>query len=172
MQSIDDRYFRWLCRDLMTHSTYLNDDYTTLCDQMFRTRFEYLVPNDDNRAADGMLLRHQFVLEMNYEPDVEWLRMDCSFLEMLVALIDRATFQDDRPARVWFTEILCNLELDQCTDGAYYDYEYVSDVLERVNNRTYDFNGMGGMFPLKHPKYDQTGVELLYQMYAYVIETY
>lgn len=156
----------------MSHSAYLQDDYSTLCDQMFRTPFIYLVANDDNRAADGMLLRHQFVMEMNYEPDVEWLRMDCSFLEMLVALIDRAIFQDDRPACVWFSEIITNLELDQCTDGAYYDYEYVGDVLDRVNHRLYDFNGVGGMFPLKTPKHDQTGVELLYQLYAYVIETY
>jgi len=38
--------------------------------------------------------------------------------------------------------------------------------------RRYSKTGKGGLFPLKHPKKDQTEVEIWYQMQQYVMENF
>lgn len=57
-----------------------------------------------------------------------------------------------------------------------WDYEerrmhgYVDQVLQALNNRTYDKDGRGGLFPLHDPGVDQTKVEIWYQMNYYLLE--
>jgi hypothetical protein len=48
----------------------------------------------------------------------------------------------------------------------------LTEILEKVINRTYHSSGKGGLFPLKHAEKDQTEVELWYQMNTYLVENY
>lgn len=136
------------------------------------------MPNDKNRAADGRQLREEFLDQLSTDEwDSHWMMSDCSMLEMLIALCIRADFQTDSDAPVrgvgcWFWEIMDNLNLKQYTDSVYEPriLESVDRALTIVNDRTYKPNGRGGLFPLRRPKEDQRGVELWYQLAAYLLE--
>jgi hypothetical protein len=67
-----------------------------------------------------------------------------------------------------------NAGLDAFDDGNFdtMDDSEVMKILDRIIERTYQRNGVGGLFPLKRDKKDQRKVELWYQMNAYLIENY
>jgi hypothetical protein len=82
---------------------------------------------------------------------------------------------DDLRMVDWFWMMLGNAELDGFTDEAFYalrGHILVDKILNRILDRTYKRDGIGGLFPLKHPKKDQRRVELWYQMNAYLVENY
>ena len=49
-------------------------------------------------------------------------------------------------------------------------HDEVVDVAESVMIRDYDFNGVGGLFPLMTATRDQRDVELIYQLNLHVLE--
>ena len=179
-EPLDDRYFAWLYSQIgLVRSKNPRTNYWYLAKMLYKTEFQYFIPNDDNRAADGVQLREEFLdLSPFDELDSasEWLSLGCSFFEMLVALARRASFES--PSRGhntpgdWFWKIMRNLGLDHIND-AVFDEEaevYIESVLEVVNERTYRPDGRGGMFPLNEPQEDQRTTEIWYQMAAYLLE--
>ena len=165
---LEDLYFKWLCSPFDCRHD-VSIDMSTLR-AMHNTPFEYWVPNDQNRALDGKALREEFlytnpVKSSPWELD-GWRSLECSILEMLTALADRAAYQSGEPMAVWFQEFLENLGLPAS------DYR-TKQALRRLNNRTYNRGGSGGgLFPLRHPLEDQREVEIWYQMAAYIIENH
>ena len=175
---LDELYLRWLYSQIRPISV-KNPARTnwSFAKQLFEKEFIWLIPNDDNRLADGRDLRDEFF--MDYSVDVntvpeDWLDLGCSMLEMLVALSRRLAFMSGGEPRDSFWIFVENLEI-----GACYDTDYRKDrdlvhkidaILDRVIWRTYDYDGAGGLFPLMHPPRDQTKTELWYQMSAYVLE--
>lgn len=135
--------------------------------KLYKTQFVWLIPNDDNRVEDGRDLRYLFISEHDAEP--EWMGLDCSFLEMLIALSRRLQFETGRSAREWFWHLLDNIGLADDNDRNYNE-EIVEERIGRVIWRTYAPNGKGGLFPLNHPDEDQTQVEIWYQLSAYLSE--
>ena len=67
--------------------------------------------------------------------------------------------------------MICNLGLDKF-DDKHYNSDYVYEILGKFVRREYDFNGRGGLFPLKNVQNDQRKVEIYYQMLAYLSENY
>lgn len=174
-EPLDESYFCWLY--VQVASTRLKNPARTfwhLLRQLYTTEFTWFIPNDDNRVEEGKALRYEF-LEMNPDanPDPVWLEEGSSFLEMLVALSRRLSFEDERASsEEWFWQLMSNINL-VITDSYYENGEpskYVSDALQVVNDRTYDFHGKGGLFPLAHTEIDQAHVEIWYQMTYYLIE--
>lgn len=170
IQSLDGAYLTWL----YTKVERLRDGeppYFELLEQMFKTKFDWMIPNDDNRVEDGLALRRRFQFETGQDiSSGDWMDLDCSFLEMLVALSQRLSFQIDEDVPNCFWHILRNIGIDEnCQDGLI-DHEYVDDALNRVIWRNYEADGSGGLFPLQNPDRDQRGVELIYQLYRYSME--
>jgi len=169
---LDELYFTWLYSQV--GSTRLKDrnrTYWRLLKLMYTKEFVWIVPNDDNRIADGIDLRYEFVDQSRLnDVDREWINLECSFLEILVALSRRLSFQEERDPKDWFWEMIDNLELSKFTDGANFSDEQVIEVLDRVIWRTYYTNGEGGLFPLRHASADQRKIEIWYQMCAYLLE--
>lgn len=166
---LDPLYLNWLQSLVIIENS---PTYNALMSQLFRTKFEYYIAHDENRASDGKDLRYIFVQEASAQPSLEWLELDCSMLEMLIALAKRMAFQTDLNIDECFWIMLENVGLRSCIDNASYDAEYVKNILDNINLRRYYYNGEGGLFPLQKAERDQLEVELLYQMYAYVIENY
>ena len=173
--SLDQRYFEWLYQKVAP----LNDrnparTYFHLCEHLYRTEFQIVVPNDDNRAEDARELRWEFLGFHNLSDELKnWAWMDASIFEVLIALGDRTAFEADGAPSDWFWHILDNLGLMIYTDQEYrgsHAHMHVQKVLDRVNERTYSPTGFGGMFPLKNAREDQRHVELWYQMSAYLLE--
>ena len=165
---LDSRYLTWMYQQVEDADSEFG--YWDLLTLLHSLRFEWVIPLDDNRGMDGIGLRRFFCEANDIRPDEGWLYEDCSFLEMLLALSRRMSMQTGWVTRQCFWHILGNLNLTNETDEAYIDAEYVSDRIYDVVWRSYSYSGEGGMFPLDTPKKDQREVEILYQMYAYILE--
>ncbi len=176
--SHDEAYFRWLYSYI--GSTRLrNPDrtYWQLAEQLHNTEFRWTIANDDNRAEDGRELRERFIYERNIRStSLGWLREECSVLEMVVALAERAAFDADGETHEWVGALLENLGLHHYTDSAYANGAHVRsdvrEIVERLLSRNYGRDGSGGLFPLRYPSADQRRVELWYQKAAYLLERF
>lgn len=143
-----------------------------LMQHLYSVEFYHFIPNDDNRAADGMDLRKEFIRVMNVSAPSEWMTLGCSVLEMLIALARRLQYQYVEHYTVGdcFWMLLDNLGLSESWDDDPIDSDTIQQTLDRLIGREYETNGEGGLFPLHNPSRDQRSVELIYQMYAYVLE--
>lgn len=177
-EPITDAYFEWLY-SLVGLVARRNKSKThwELCRELYSTPFMWFVPNDDNRSFDGQALREEFLDSTNKSfPDIEiayWIDLECSMFEMLIGLSRRASFNATGEPYDWFWTMIDNLGLYGFTDDIFGQSEKIitKTTLSRVNNRTYNKNGKGGIFPLRRPTQDQRNVELWYQMTSYLIES-
>ena len=173
-------YLLWLSAKIVSVSaTNPSKTYSLLLERMFNTPFYWSVPMDENRAIDGLDLRREFLSEHHLESGGLDHLGPCSFLEMLIALCSRMDFQVPGDIRgrfgvaVWFHRILENMRLREMTDEAYMEADLrweTDEVLARIMNRQYNYNGGPGMFPLEDPPVDQRGMEIWYQASMYMIE--
>lgn len=172
---LDELYFIWLYNQVGDPEvTDPSRTYWWMLKQLFTKEFVWFIPNDDNRAEDGRDLRHEFAEQKrikNVDPD--WIRLGCSMLELLIALSRRLSFQAEGEPRDWFWKLIKNLGLQSFNDYKYQirlPEERIDDILNCVIWRTYQYDGHGGLFPLKNAKRDQRKIELWYQLSAYILE--
>jgi hypothetical protein len=172
--TLDDLYFEWLYKKIgVVSNRNPNKSYWELARHLYRTPFFWVVPNDDNREADGKDLRNEFIEECDIQDiEVNWLQLDCSVLEMLIALAGLAAFNSVGETGDWYRKFLQNLKLLPFTDAAWdRDAErQVAKIIERLVDRTYNSRGVGGLFPLRNAEKDQRKEELWYQLSAYLAE--
>ena len=173
-EHINQSYVNWLfnlvCKDRFPKQV----SYNRLLNHLDGTRFIFTLPNDENRAKDGVYLRYQFAMEFDIDPDIakEVLGGPCSVLEMMVALaIKCENFMDD-PAvgdrtRQWFWGMIKSLGLDSMTDDQY-DERYVRAVLIRFMDREYEPDGRGGLFTIYDCDQDLRYVEIWWQLCWYL----
>lgn len=167
--TLDSQYLDWLYSQIERPD---DPAYFEMLDHMFKTKFDWFIPNDNNRAQDGVDLRNRFIFERSTgRPDRSWLSEDCSFLEMVIALANRLAFQIDESLPNAFWHILRNIGIDDSFCDELIDHQVLEDILYTVIWRNYEEDGSGGFFPLEDYSKDQREVELLYQMYAYVMDS-
>lgn len=171
--SLDEQYLVWLYSQ--AHSLRLKNPtrtYWGLFRQLYFKEFIWLIPNDDNRAEDGRDLRYEFIDQMDIEnAPASWMRMGCNVLEMLTALSRRLAFEGEGHPADWLWLLLVNLDLSGLNDRGYSRHKRrVDEILENMIWRTYEPDGRGGLFPLRHPVEDQREVEVWYQLCAYLLE--
>jgi hypothetical protein len=171
-QPLDELYLQWLyCQVADVNAEDPSYSYWKLFKQLYTTEFTWLLRNDENRAEDGRDLRFEFTRDGGLEMDPAWMELGCSMLELMVGLSRRLAFEADGEPYYWFWCLVENIGIHRYSDGARrYPKQHVDDALERIIRRTYNYNGHGGFFPLKHPHEDQRNVELWYQLSAYVLE--
>lgn len=170
-EPLEETYFKWLCDKVLNVR---NSTPSLRFDRLFRilheTEFSWTILGDDNRAADGVELRSEFLSQTRMIASRDWLFIGCSLFEMFIAFSERAEFVTEMSRQHWFWHILQNLGLDQFNDANIIADEYIYDVLHRLIWRQYDYDGRGGLFPLQNPTQDQTKVEIWYQFFAYLDE--
>ena len=165
---VDNAYYEWLLKKIECFDT----KYYDTLDILFSVDFLWEIPNDDNRAEDGIVLRSTFMNEEGWNTSPCEDR-ECSILEMMIALsmrIDNDIMWDgetDRSSR-WFWEMFRNLKLDQTSDRS-----DVFKILDVFLNREYDRDGNGGLFPLENgSESDLTEMEIWYQAQLYLMDNY
>lgn len=163
-EELELRYFEWL-RGIVDRFK-----SAKLLLHLHRIPFEWSVPLDANRAEDGRALRLEFAQEEGLALPFSWLEIECSFLEMLIALARRMEFQAGATPVRWFWEMLDNCGLSAYRGIYYVDPSDVDEIVRRVIHRTYERSGYTGLFPIKHVIQDQRDTDLWYQMSAYLIE--
>jgi len=185
---LNELYFDWLTAQI--HRNYKHNStssYDGLMHALHAKEFVWMVPNDDNRLADGLELRYHFLQDerlQEYAPFREVTpeaiahfrdpqRQPCSRLEVIVALARRLAFQAQGEPGWWAWKLIANLELDKMKDPfGRRKAERTEEILHQLIWRTYPWDGVGGFFPLAFPDRDQTKVEIWYQMAAYLQEQY
>jgi hypothetical protein len=178
LDSLTNRYFDWLCEKVNPSRPATDISWDRLLAQMFNTDFFWSIPNDDNRAFDGKVLRDQFAYEEGLQRYSEIIRDECSLLEMLIALAERCDVDimaiqqpTERQAGHWFWIFLENCGVLEY-DDRHYDATMVEVIFSQVMRRNYLYNGVGGFFPLQIASEDQREVELWYQMNEWLEEKY
>lgn len=171
IEPIENLYFNWLCAKV---TQTVRSTPSLRHDNLFRilhnTEFKWLLSGDDNRAADGVELRREFILEADIPDNPEWRNLECSVFEMLIAFSRRAEFETEISAKDWFWKFLNNLNLDDLNDATNFLIRDVEDVLLTLVWRQYKPDGFGGLFPLDNPTHDQTKVEIWYQFCEYLVD--
>lgn len=174
---VDERlkidYFEWMY-DLMCEGRFANSiSYWRLFKFLHNTEFTYFIPHDENRAGDGIALRHRYCLLYNYEDIEYYLDGPCSVLEMMIALAIRCEerimcdpSKGDRTAQ-WFWSMVTSLGLSSMTDYNF-DEEFVNDTVEKFLNREYAKDGKGGLFTVKRWNRDARDAEIWHQLLAYL----
>jgi hypothetical protein len=176
---LDEAYFDWLYAQVgLGKRVKLSQSYRLLLRALFTKEFIWLVPNDDNRIADGKDLRFEF-LETRGIPgsrisdqEGNWTEMGCSMLELFIGLAHRCSFETDEPFEPWFWQILKNIEIDGFNDARPFDKELVDAKLDAVIWRTFDKSGNGSIFPLHDTNQNQRKIELWYLLSQYILERY
>lgn len=166
----------WLdYRDWLINLCHFNKKgYDELLTQLHFSPFEVILDRDDNRVQDGLSFRQQFLNENGINGD--FYDHPCGILEVLVALSIRIDNEfvgnpvDPHPEML-FWMMICNLGLDKF-DNKHYNSDFIYEILGRFVSRQYDFNGNGGIFPLKNARNDQRKNEIWNQMLAYVSENF
>lgn len=171
---LDEQYLEWLY-SLVQPVTNRNPSrtYWSLCEYLFKKEFDWFVPNDHNRIEDARDLRLTFIETFGLDDDdPDWMELEASILEMLIALAQRAEFNSSEDPGFWFSTFLQNLKLDAFIDKSFSssNFQAINDILTKLVYRTYSPTGLGGIFPLKRSKEDQRKVEIWYQMHAYLLE--
>lgn len=179
MRHDDTSYFDWLCTLAGIDDPPIDGSFWHLAGIMDHMEFYAIVPHDENRAEDGHALRELYFQDTGRAVE-ETLRPFCSVLEMLVGLslrierdITYRAYDDDHTKR-WFWEMLENSGLIKFPDHRMTidNANKAKGVICYILDRTYEPDGSGGFFPLKHAASDQRKLELWYQADAYLAENF
>lgn len=171
---IADDYFEWMY-DLVCDGRFSKHiSYRKLLMRLHNITFRWKIPKDENRAEDGIDLRHRFVYEhAGIENEKTYLNDPCSVLEMMVALAIRCeeSIMDDpnigdRTGQ-WFWNMIVSLGLGSMVDDEF-DRRFVDETIERFLDREYTPDGHGGLFTIKNCKYDLRDVEIWHQLCWYL----
>ena len=138
----------------------------------FDMDFYEIVPNDNNRALDGLALRKEY--ERDTGEELQWSSDSCSVLEMMIGVSIRVNYilQDqDHPDQLsyWFQTLMDNLGFINLKNTS---SSTIEDRLGRMVRREYTPDGNGGLFPLFNYNNapDQRQAEIWYQMHSWILE--
>ena len=168
-----NEYFEWLSA-LVTVNEPVS--FNKLLMQLHSTDFRWSVPNDQNRAKEGVYLRYRFAVSEHYDEPSELITdcLDgpCSVLEMMVALAIHCEEIMEDPSignrtGQWFWNMIVSLGLGRMSDDRY-DKRVVTDVIERFLDRDYEPNGKGGLFTIRRCDLDLRDVEIWFQTCRYL----
>jgi hypothetical protein len=166
----NDVYFEVLCGLIGLEAPVEKCGYFELLYQLYRTEFYYSVPNDSNRALDGIRLRDKYGFPSVNSP--------CNLFEMFLALSIRLDEdilynpENGDRSKDWFWMMMTNLGLNKFKDRSFrsgWEYIDVDSICNKFMERDYSYDGLGGLFPLKEAKKDQREVEIWYQLSTYLL---
>jgi hypothetical protein len=179
-RTLDETFVEWLYAQVADPSE-LDPSKThyKLFWVLYSTEFYSVLGMDENRVSDALELRGRFSSEEGLSRVTtgvtmtelrDWAQMPCSFLELLVGLSNILSFETGDEPRRWFWQLLDNLKISGYSDARPVPEHHIRRICQRVIDREYAFNGVGGLFPLIRPNRNQREVELWYQASAYIME--
>lgn len=173
---VENQYFDWLYDYVCKNRSHNGTSYRKLLATLHDIEFIFSIPNDVNRAHDGVDLRYRFSLWFEEKEELSLpcaITGPCSVLEMIVALAIRCeeTIMDDTRygdrTGQWFWNMLSNMEIGFMTDDIY-DREFVRKKVNIFLHRNYEPNGKGGLFYIRDCADDLTNYEIWTQLCWYL----
>lgn len=159
---VDTEYYQWLLDQI---DYYEGDGFDEALEIMFETPFEWDIPNDDNRAEDGIGLRAIFMEEENWHTE-PLFEKECNTLEMFVALamrIENDIMWDGETDRTseWFWIMIRNMGIKR-GDLPGYVYGKLEDFMHH----------RGGVTPFPLREKGKKACEIWFQAQQYLMEKY
>jgi hypothetical protein len=170
---INNLYFSWI-EKLISNDEMKASDYRKLLSFLNDIQFDYLIPMDDNRIADGIDLRYRF----GYDTEIPYAQIatyldirQASVLEVMVALSLRIEeqFIDGDDVGNWFWIMIANLGLDEYND-LHFNKAEVDRIIKKFLKRDYEKNGRGSLFITNDRNKDMRQIEIWSQMHLYLNE--
>lgn len=159
-----DSYFSGLYRTVFGNNQEWYDVMMDLNEIDFR--WDPSIKYDENRAEDGLQLRRDFLFTAGHAGDFQGIdEVPASFFEVYVGLGKKMAHLLDRDLPTTMVYLLAIGPFE-----TYLDRDEVFAIAERVMDRDYEYDGHGGLFPLRNPPRDQRLVELLYQLNLHVLD--
>lgn len=175
---VQDEYFEWLYDIVSKQRAHEDISYRKLFMLLHDIEFTFVIPNDVNRAKDGIDLRYKFSIYNDYDPYMinrDILDGPCSVLEMMVALAIRCeeaimydTTYGDRTGQ-WFWGMLNNLGLGHMIDSKFNERVAKHKIYDFLD-REYFPDGRGGLFWINDCEEDLRNVEIWTQLCWYLNE--
>lgn len=162
-----ERYFHWLLK-FIGNGFCRKNSYFELLEYLFNTEYYWSIPMDEDRAADGIDLRHRFVVECDEDVEASYVYLSgpATVLEVLIALsirmecIARGSI-DLAKSGQWFWGMIKCLDIFDCYDGncdkAKIDY-YIAKWL--------DFESEISIFPNKKRELWSQAMEFLSSLFV------
>lgn len=187
-------YFNWLC--VLVHADdYVGKEWYILAKILHDIEFYWTIPNDDNRASDGVKLREVWLANLRGEAEDlgvglyipnDALNGPCTMLEMMVGLASRIESEimqvDEAGNRtwMWFWGMVKSLLWDDVlmfySDDSIIPNggDTIREMVRKCLDREYDSNGFGGgcLFPILNCAIDRKEVELWYQAQDWVSDNF
>lgn len=180
----DKHYLCWLMNQIHIEGGG-PDGYSQLCEVLQGCAFFTIVRMDENRREEGMSLRTEAEEDELFDGDTFTVKdpfpYTCSMMEILVVMARRMNYEmldSEYEADIgkWSVELLSNAGLSGFTNSIFESDPNARNeaeaIIKDIVYHRYGFDGEGGLFPLKHPVYDQRATELLTQMNNYLAENY
>lgn len=181
--NLSEIYLEWLL-GLINADNYKGKSYIKLCSLLNKVPFEPIIKLDENRLSDV----HSLLRETYIQSQSDWYRLNgcdiimelptwpVSFLELIISLAMRIDLDFMREingidnTRIYFWILVRNLGILEYDDEHWGEDAIISIVnrLNIVQDRKYDFNGNGGLFPLEHAEMDQRNVQIWNQLCQFV----
>lgn len=175
MVVVSEDYKKWLLS--IISDSYLDfNRYSLVIDFLFTSEFRFTNNLDSNRAFDGSDLRISYCRDKNL-PASSYDSINntyhCSILEMMIGLANRCDttimWDDDigPQAGRWFDVMMESSGLTEL-DNKHFSQKKAIKIINRIYNRTFDPDGLGGLFYVPGTKQDLRKTEIWYQMHEYL----
>ncbi|MBO5319052.1 MAG: hypothetical protein J6B01_04490 [Ruminococcus sp.] len=170
---IKQDYFEWMYKLMCGDRFSKNTSYKILFEHLHQHKFLYSIEKDENRAEDGVKLRHRYRDLFNIKEVDHKISGPCTVLEMLVAIAIRCeeTIMDDPSmgdrTSQWFWRMINNLGLGGMTDDQFNEAQF-NDIINRLLDREYEPDGRGGLFFVRDCEYDMRRIEIWTQLLYYL----
>lgn len=172
-KEIKDEYFDWLYNYVCKGRSHDKISYRKLLYFLHQVEFTFSIPNDINRARDGVDLRYRFAMLKDDDYIMDVLDGPCSVLEMMVAIAIRCeesimddTRYGDRTGQ-WFWSMMSNLGIGLMNDDVF-DEDFVEETIYNFLDRRYMPDGRGGLFYIKGCEDDLRKLEIWTQLCWYL----
>lgn len=173
--NIENEYFDWLCHLVCGKDRFRIRTYYNLLAALHNREFVWRIPNDENRAEEGVCLRSRFASDIGFDQNEIYLEMpeECSVLEMMIALAIRCEENimsdpqiGDRTTQ-WFWGMVRSLGLTGMRDE-YFNIREFNRIIDIFLDRKYKRTGEGGLFTIKNVTSDLRDVEIWHQLCWYL----
>lgn len=185
--TLSELYLKWLLR-LINADNYKEKSYVKLCSLLNKVPFKPVIKLDENRLSDVQsLLRETYIQSQSDwyrinadEETIEFSKWPVSFLELIISLAMRIDLDFMREinevdnTRIYFWILVRNLGFLEYDDEHWGEDAIISIVnrLNIVQDRKYDFDGKGGLFPLENSEVDQRNVQIWNQLCQFVSQKF
>lgn len=173
-QEVKEKYFNWLYDRVCKGRSHDKVSYKKLFEFLHQVEFIFVIPNDLNRAKDGINLRYRFAVREGDERLADIIDDGpCSVLEMMVALAVRCeeTIMDDSRygdrTGQWFWGMIHSLGIGHMTDDIF-NAEVLNEIIYDFLYRCYEPDGRGGLFYIRNCESDLREVEIWTQLLWYL----